>query len=125
MHALVRCQFEPLLRRLPAVVKACTQKQEKKTTFFELEFDETILFPEGGGQPTDQGRLFAEDTAAELAHITAVYHADDGRVAHRADKAVETGARVVMGTSPEGQNIIDACPELSAFASLPLWPATL
>ena len=56
LHQLVRCQFEPFLRSLPSVaVKSCTPQTEKKQTFFEVELAETILFPEGGGQPWDTG----------------------------------------------------------------------
>jgi Ser-tRNA(Ala) deacylase AlaX len=92
MYALVRCQYEPLLRSLAGVtVKACTPKQEKNTSFFEVELSETILYPEGGGQPFDLGTLKGEiDSIA----VTAVYHTADGRVAHKTDKPLEVGTQV-------------------------------
>jgi misacylated tRNA(Ala) deacylase len=120
LHQLVRCQFEPFLRSLPSVaVKSCTPQTEKKQTFFEVELAETILFPEGGGQPWDTGTVLAELPLPEFtccmstphqsfdfttsAHtpgllndvpVSAVYHTKDGRVAHRTASALEVGASV-------------------------------
>lgn len=52
---LVRCQYEPYLRSLTSEVVSC--KEEGK--LYAVELKDTILFPEGGGQPADCGTVGA------------------------------------------------------------------
>ena len=42
-----------LLRECEAVVTACTAKDGK----FLVELDQTVFFPEGGGQLSDKGKI--------------------------------------------------------------------
>jgi Ser-tRNA(Ala) deacylase AlaX len=73
-----------------ATVKSCLEKNDKKLgKFYEVECDETILFPEGGGQPTDFGTL--NDIP-----VSNVYHTSDGRVAHRTAAPIQVGTTVQM-----------------------------
>lgn len=50
----VRCQTEPTLRRLDATVLRCEPAGPQR---WAVELDQTILYPEGGGQPADHGSI--------------------------------------------------------------------
>jgi misacylated tRNA(Ala) deacylase len=50
---LLACQADPYLQTLKTKVVAC-QKTDK---CYEVEFENTVLFPEGGGQPFDTGSV--------------------------------------------------------------------
>lgn len=60
---------------------------------YEVLLDATAIFPEGGGQLSDEGWLYDLQTGRELARVS---HArEDGEdVWHLADRPVEVGARV-------------------------------
>lgn len=60
---------------------------------FDILLDATAVYPEGGGQLSDQGWLYSLETGAELARITHAREAGE-EVWHRADRAVAPGARV-------------------------------
>ena len=56
------CQRDSYLRELKSRVKSiekCSIKLAKKEKLegFEVVLDDTILFPEGGGQPDDRGTI--------------------------------------------------------------------
>ncbi|DAZ92896.1 TPA: hypothetical protein N0F65_000587, partial [Lagenidium giganteum] len=52
------CQHDSMLRTLRARVLAITSVADKKARFCEVfELDDTVLFPEGGGQPFDTGLI--------------------------------------------------------------------
>ncbi|DBA02890.1 TPA: hypothetical protein N0F65_005917 [Lagenidium giganteum] len=52
------CQRDSMLRTLRARVLAITSVADKKARFCEVfELDDTVLFPEGGGQPFDTGLI--------------------------------------------------------------------
>ncbi|MEA5060282.1 MAG: alanyl-tRNA editing protein [Candidatus Pelethousia sp.] len=60
---------------------------------YEVLLDATAIFPEGGGQLSDQGRLYALESGKEIACIS---HArEDGeKVWHLSDRPVEVGMRI-------------------------------
>lgn len=62
--------------------------REGKKSGYEIVLDQTIFFPEGGGQPFDTGTLGE-------ASVTAV-HIRDGRIVHETDKPLSEGS-VVTG----------------------------
>ena len=70
------------LRVFEATVLAC----EPYGARFRVALDRTAFFPEGGGQPADQGTLGE-------AHVLDA-HARDGVVWHEVDRALQPGARV-------------------------------
>lgn len=52
----LRCQRDSYLKVLQTKVVSC----EKKKDLYAVEFEDTVLFPEGGGQPFDQGLILRE-----------------------------------------------------------------
>lgn len=64
-------------------VLSCIGKDE----FFEIELEDTIFYPEGGGQPCDLGLL--GDSA-----VREVYH-KEGKVLHLCTKSLEVGSEVL------------------------------
>ncbi|NLI54735.1 MAG: hypothetical protein GX417_10520 [Clostridiales bacterium] len=53
---------------------------------FDAVFDQTVFFPEGGGQPSDTGTL----GEAHVSHV----REEGGEILHRIDRALPLGARV-------------------------------
>lgn len=73
---------DPFLRRFTARVLSCRQGKNG----WETELDRTALYPEGGGQPADHGRLGG-------AAVTDVRERD-GAVVHICDRALAEGETV-------------------------------
>ncbi len=73
---------QPLLTSFSATVTACTKKDDG----FLLELDQTAFYPEGGGQPSDQGKI-------ENAAVTYVSK-EDGHILHEVDQAFTVGDSV-------------------------------
>ncbi len=73
---------DPYLREFTATVTAC----EAHKNGFAVVLDRTAFYPEGGGQPADQGLL-------QDAQVSDVRE-KEGDILHICDKALEVGARV-------------------------------
>lgn len=71
-----------LLKSCKAVVTACTAKDGK----YLVELDQTVFFPEGGGQLSDKGKL----GEAIVSHVSE----KDGHIYHECDKELAVGAEV-------------------------------
>ena len=71
-----------MLKRCSAVVTACTENNGK----FLLELDQTVFFPEGGGQLSDQGTI----SGVKVSHVSE----KDGHIYHECDKPLEVGTSV-------------------------------
>ena len=71
-----------MLKNCKATVLACEEREGK----FFIELDQTIIFPEGGGQLSDRGKI----------NDVNVLHAceKDGRLWHECDAPLEVGAEV-------------------------------
>ena len=69
-----------LLKQCVAKVTACTPKDGK----YLVELDQTVFFPEGGGQLSDRGKL----ADAVVSHVSE----KDGHIYHECDKPLEVGA---------------------------------
>ncbi|KAF9082415.1 hypothetical protein BGX23_012481 [Mortierella sp. AD031] len=53
---LLTCQHTPYLRQFNTTVLSCSKKPNKQK-LYEVQLQDTILFPEGGGQPCDYGTI--------------------------------------------------------------------
>jgi hypothetical protein len=111
---LVACQRDSSLRSLRAQVLACelqpkaaaapapSKKKKKKKgggggagggaaapepERWLVELSDTVLFPEGGGQPSDTGTVGG-------VRVTAVHRTPEGKVKHVTEAALEVGAEV-------------------------------
>ena len=71
-----------MLKNCQATVLACEERDGK----FFVELDQTVIFPEGGGQLSDRGKINGVN----------VLHASEkeGRLWHECDAALEVGAKV-------------------------------
>ena len=71
-----------MLKNCKATVLACEEREGK----FFIELDQTVIFPEGGGQLSDRGKI----------NDVNVLHASekDGRLWHECDAPLEVGAEV-------------------------------
>uniref|UniRef100_K3WPL9 Threonyl/alanyl tRNA synthetase SAD domain-containing protein n=1 Tax=Globisporangium ultimum (strain ATCC 200006 / CBS 805.95 / DAOM BR144) TaxID=431595 RepID=K3WPL9_GLOUD len=77
----LRCQKDSSLRSLATRVLACDEvvvpatKKTPEERFYEVELYDTVLFPEGGGQPWDTGKI--NNAAVDKVYVK------DGRCIHR------------------------------------------
>lgn len=71
-----------LLKECTATVTACTEKEGR----YLVELDQTVFFPEGGGQLSDKGKI----NEAVVSHVSE----KDGHIYHECDKPLEAGAEV-------------------------------
>ncbi|OCH92210.1 ThrRS/AlaRS common domain-containing protein [Obba rivulosa] len=123
---LLACQRDPLLRELATTVVSCTvsqapavpsngRKSKEKTpmppaeTLLEVILHDTVLFPEGGGQPSDVGLLTTSDKrvwkvieikrhGGHAVHYVSVPKED----VEAALQAFHSGAEVVASLGEEG-----------------------
>ncbi|GAB9462645.1 Alanyl-trna synthetase domain-containing protein 1 [Globisporangium polare] len=99
----LRCQKDSTLRSLTTKVLACEEvgvKATKKTReerYLEVELYDTVLFPEGGGQPWDTGRING-------AVVDKVY-VRDGRCIHRVP-LVSNGDGTVVPAFEKEQSVV-------------------
>ena len=71
-----------LLKSCQAVVTACTESKGK----YFIELDQTVFFPEGGGQLSDKGTI----SDARVSHVAE----KDGHILHECDKPLAVGSIV-------------------------------
>lgn len=71
-----------LLKSCQAVVTACTESKGK----YLIELDQTVFFPEGGGQLSDKGTI----SDAKVAHVAE----KDAHILHECDKPLAVGSMV-------------------------------
>ncbi|MDX9721442.1 MAG: alanyl-tRNA editing protein [Myxococcota bacterium] len=72
-----RCQSDAYERSYTATVSTVIARSDG---FVDVVLDETILYPEGGGQPADRGTL----DGLEVLHVE---HDSEGRILHRLSRA--------------------------------------
>lgn len=63
------CQKNSFLKTLNTTVVSCVEKKGKK---YQVELFDTVLFPEGGGQPSDLGTITLGDTTINVSHVERV-----------------------------------------------------
>lgn len=94
------CQRDSYLKSFTSKVIACqkvTPKGKKaapESEIYEIELENTILFPEGGGQPGDKGQLIIGGSEV-VANVEDVQR-KNLRAVHIADKPIEVGTNVTM-----------------------------
>lgn len=71
-----------LLKECTATVTACTEKEGQ----YLVELDQTVFFPEGGGQLSDKGKI----NEVLVSHVSE----RDGHIYHECDKPLEVGTEV-------------------------------
>uniref|UniRef100_H2Y6A8 Alanyl-transfer RNA synthetases family profile domain-containing protein n=1 Tax=Ciona savignyi TaxID=51511 RepID=H2Y6A8_CIOSA len=92
-----KCQSDSYLKRFESKVVSCVEAEWKieneggklvKTKGYEVELEDTILFPEGGGQPHDRGSINDVPVKKVIQK--------GGKALHFLDSAVEVGYTVSM-----------------------------
>ena len=83
------CQRDSLLRTLRTTVLSCVAKKKH----FQLELADSVLFPEGGGQPCDSGTVAPADGAGAPSNVLSVANVG-GRCVHTVDRALPEGVEV-------------------------------
>lgn len=73
---------DSLLKCCEVVVTACTERDGH----FLVELDQTVFFPEGGGQLSDKGKL----GPATVSHVSE----KDGHIYHECDQALAVGTKL-------------------------------
>ena len=65
-----RCQVEPYLKSISSKVTKCESAsyklKNKKVQGFNVHIEETVFFPEGGGQPGDAGIIKSDNTTVSI-----------------------------------------------------------
>lgn len=84
---------DPYMRELEVTVTGCEAvSAEDGTARYNLVFDKTIFYPEGGGQPGDRGWIHAPTERGEpLATILDTHYDAEGRIVHLSTAALEIG----------------------------------
>lgn len=83
------CQKDSYLRNLRTTVVACNPTSEGSAySGYEIIFEDTVLFPEGGGQPDDRGLVGG-------APVLRVFR-KDGKAIHVVQSPIEVGTEVDM-----------------------------
>jgi alanyl-tRNA synthetase len=80
-----RTEFEAVV--LDVLERNIQGENGTSTTVYDVVLDQTMFYPEGGGQPADTGSLATEDTTVEVLDVQEV----DGSVLHRTDESPGKG----------------------------------
>lgn len=109
---LLACQQDSYLTKLRSKVVSCSEyvppapaaneKKKKKGSApapakkqYEVELEDTVLFPEGGGQPSDTGLFVVEQDGSKEVPVEKVRR-DGVKALHLVDEPLELGTPVSM-----------------------------
>ena len=90
-HELMLCQTDAYVKKIDALVVECAEhvvvgskqkKKKNKKTLYKVRLSDTVLFPEGGGQPADRGTIDGHD-------VKHVYRDCEGLVFHVLESPIE------------------------------------
>ncbi|KAL3152409.1 Alanyl-tRNA editing protein Aarsd1 [Trebouxia sp. C0010 RCD-2024] len=128
---LLACQREPQLTSIETQVLKCSPlKQAKaKPSRWQVILQDTVIFPEGGGQPSDTGFLtLANEVKIEVLDMQ---RNEVGEVVHVTDKPVEANQSVTASVDWDrrldhmqqhtGQHLLSAVVEQVAGADTVSW----
>ncbi|CCH42338.1 Alanyl-tRNA synthetase [Wickerhamomyces ciferrii] len=104
----LQCQKNSFLKEFQTIVISCKEEkpepsaknkksksksvdQEPQTTKYAVELEDTILFPEGGGQPSDKGTIV---TSNDKEYGVSYIRRDQLRAVHLVDEPIEVGTKV-------------------------------
>lgn len=108
--ALALCQLQPYLTTCVTKVVKCAEgkaeeekPEEKKAAkkgakptaaavVYDIELEQSVLFPKGGGQPSDVGEL--QPAEGKALSVQSVFRDPNGRVIHRTDSPLAEGVEV-------------------------------
>jgi alanyl-tRNA synthetase len=62
-------------------------EDEKAETAYDVVLDQTMFYPEGGGQPSDRGTLSTDDKSVQVEDV----QIRDGVILHRTDEPIDKG----------------------------------
>jgi alanyl-tRNA synthetase len=62
-------------------------EDEKAETAYDVVLDQTMFYPEGGGQPSDRGTLSTDDKSVQVKDV----QIRDGVILHRTDEPIDKG----------------------------------
>lgn len=87
----LRCQRDSFLKELTTTVVSCEADGKAR---YAVEFEDTVLFPEGGGQPSDQGTVAIGDGGKSVfvEHV----RRDGLRAVHVVKEPLDVGSTVKM-----------------------------
>ncbi|RHY34281.1 hypothetical protein DYB32_001036 [Aphanomyces invadans] len=86
------CQKNSFLKELSAKVVSCARLP--KSNEFDVVFDDSVLFPEGGGQPGDIGTLYRSSDDISIP-VTKTF-TQDGKCVLRTNRELQAGDEVLM-----------------------------
>jgi alanyl-tRNA synthetase len=72
---------EPERTEFEAVVLEVIERESGDGSVYDVVLDQTMFYPEGGGQPADTGTLSTDDATVEVTHTREI----DGVILHRTD----------------------------------------
>ena len=101
---LLRCQIEPTCRSMTATVLSC----EPVEGGFDALLDDTVLYPEGGGQPADHGTVDGWDARGLRREARGVVHRLDGPVSGQVEVVVDWRRRYDHMQQHSAQHLITA-----------------
>ncbi|KAJ1961732.1 hypothetical protein GGI12_003082 [Dipsacomyces acuminosporus] len=106
---LLSCQQQPFLKELDTCVVSCAERPDKDG-LYEVELEDTVIFPEGGGQPSDVGTIDGiEVVRAKREGLRAVHYAvvpvEAGK---RVRVAVDFARRLDHMQQHSGQHLLSA-----------------
>ncbi|RLO06805.1 hypothetical protein DYB28_015728, partial [Aphanomyces astaci] len=86
------CQKNSFLQELSAKVVSCVKAAS--TNEYDIVFDDSVLFPEGGGQPGDVGTLH-RSTDDQAIPVTKAF-TQEGNCVLRTDRELQVGDELLM-----------------------------
>ncbi|KAH3662570.1 hypothetical protein OGAPHI_005822 [Ogataea philodendri] len=87
------CQKDSYLRSLATKVVSCNQQGNR----YQVELEDTVLFPEGGGQPSDTGRILVGEQSLDVESVIR----SGLKALHIVDKPLELGTTVNLNVNWE------------------------
>ncbi len=90
---VVRCCAAPAAAASRPAAAAAGQSDSSSAAGYHVQLSDTVLFPEGGGQPHDHGALVAE-SGARAVPVARVERLGDGSVVHHVAEPLPEGSAV-------------------------------